>query len=379
METGDPILKAWPILGILIVQTLLCLAHWFLYSTLVDFWWPLTAEAVLGLRIALIGLSCVFVVAALLSFRFFNPMVALLYRIASVWLGLLNFLFWSACLAWIADLALRFALPRATHLEVRPYLISSLFALAIVATLYGLLNARVIRLRTLAINLEKLPDSWRGRKALVASDLHLGHINGVRFAKRIAEIARQLRPDVIFIPGDLFDGTKATDRIAAPLYELSPPLGVYFVTGNHEMFGGAKQYCEALSRAGFHVLEDQRVVVDNLHIVGVAYNSSTHPIHLRHFLMGLGLKDGVPSILLQHVPNRLPIVEQAGVGLLVSGHTHGGQFFPFTWITRRAFGEFTHGLHRFGGLQVYTSTGAGTWGPPMRVGTHSEMVLLTFE
>ena len=95
--------------------------------------------------------------------------------------------------------------------------------------------------------------------------------------------------------------------------------------------------------------------------------------------MGLGLKDGVPSILLQHVPNRLPIVEQAGVGLLVSGHTHGGQFFPFTWITRRAFGEFTHGLHRFGGLQVYTSTGAGTWGPPMRVGTHSEMVLLTFE
>jgi hypothetical protein len=85
-----------------------------------------------------------------------------------------------------------------------------------------------------------------------------------------------------------------------------------------------------------------------------------------------------PGILLNHAPTRLPIVEQAGFSLQLSGHTHGGQFLPYTWITRRIYGRFTRGLHRFGSLQVYTSTGAGTWGPPMRVGTRPEIVLLDF-
>jgi uncharacterized protein len=84
------------------------------------------------------------------------------------------------------------------------------------------------------------------------------------------------------------------------------------------------------------------------------------------------------SILLNHAPVRLPIVEQAGISLQLSGHTHGGQIFPYTWLTRRIFGRFTYGLHCFGALQVYTSTGIGTWGPPMRVGSAPEIVVLEF-
>jgi uncharacterized protein len=373
-------LKAWPILGILIVQTLLCLAHWFLYSTWVDFWWPLSPAGAFKLRVALIVLSCIFMVATLLSFRFSNWMVSLLYQIAAAWLGLLNFFFWAACLAWLIDLVLRVVTSGAMHLQYRPFIVGGLFALSIMAAVYGIVNARVIRLRRHTINLANLPVSWRGRRALVISDMHLGNINGRSFARRIAAMARELSPDVIFIPGDLFDGTKANpDKLAAPLYELAPPLGVYFVSGNHEEFGGdSNHYCDAVKRAGFRVLDKERVLVDGLAVVGVAYHSSTFPLQLRHFLMSLDLKEGPPCILLQHVPNRLPIIEQAGVNLLLSGHTHKGQVFPFTWITRRAFGEFTYGLQRFGGLGVYTSSGAGTWGPPLRIGTHSEIVLLTF-
>jgi hypothetical protein len=110
----------------------------------------------------------------------------------------------------------------------------------------------------------------------------------------------------------------------------------------------------------------------------VPYGHSNDPIRLRNFLQSLHL-NGTAGILLNHVPHRLPIAEQAGVSLQLSGHTHGGQVFPFSWITRRAFGKFTYGLQHFGGMQVYTSSGAGSWGPPMRVGTHSEIVLLTFE
>ena len=100
---------------------------------------------------------------------------------------------------------------------------------------------------------------------------------------------------------------------------------------------------------------------------------------LRARLDGLHHDPGRASILLNHVPNRLPVVEQAGFSLQLSGHTHGGQLFPFNWFVRYAFGKYSYGLQRFGRLQVLTSSGAGTWGPPMRVGTRPEIVLLTFE
>ena len=373
-------MKAWPILGILIVQALLCLAHWFLYFTWTAFWWPLSPEAKFALKIALIGLSVIFIVGALLGFRFTNWLVALIYQIAAVWLGLLNFFFVAACLTWMIDFALRIALPGNTHLRARPVVAGVFFAAAVVAAIYGILNARVIRIRRVPVKLEKLPTSWRGRTALVMSDLHLGNINGVRFARRITALAKRLNPDVIFIPGDLFDGTKAgPEKIAAPLFELVPPFGVFFVSGNHEEFGGSTHYAESLKHAGFRVLDGERVTIDSLQVAGVPYEVTNYPLRLRHILMGLHLQGDSASILLQHVPTRLPVVEQAGVSLQLSGHTHGGQVFPFSWITRRAFGKFTYGLQRFGSLQVLTSSGAGTWGPPMRVGTHPEVVLLTFE
>jgi hypothetical protein len=373
-------LKAWPVLGIVVVQAFLCLAHWFVYRTWVDFWWPLSASADHGLRIALILLSVSFIVAALLSFRFSNWLVAFIYQIAAVWLGLVNFFFVAACLSWVADFALRFLLPSANRAAYLPFIVSVLFCLAVVAGIYGILNARWIRERRVTVKLPNLPPSWRGRTALLVSDLHLGNINGVRFAHRIAGMTRRLNPDIVFIAGDLFDGTKADPAVqAAPLFALAPPFGIYFVTGNHEEFGGSTHYAAALTRTGIRVLDNERVVVDGLQIIGVSYPHSTYPIRMRVFLESLNLSEGAASILLNHVPDRLPIVEQAGVSLQLSGHTHGGQVFPFSWITRRAFGKFTYGLQQFGELQVYTSSGAGTWGPPMRVGTHPEVVLLTFE
>jgi predicted MPP superfamily phosphohydrolase len=112
--------------------------------------------------------------------------------------------------------------------------------------------------------------------------------------------------------------------------------------------------------------------------VGVPNGEAHNPIRLRATLEALQLNSGEASILLNHMPSRLPIVERAGVSLQLSGHTHVGQLFPFNWLTRRVFGKFIYGLQSFGALQVYTTSGAGTWGPPMRVGTQPEIVLLTF-
>ena len=193
------------------------------------------------------------------------------------------------------------------------------------------------------------------------------------------ELIRTHKPDVIFLAGDFFDGTKVDpELLASPLKGVVPPFGVFFATGNHDEFGDTPRYLAALKGAGVRVLANDKAVVEGLQILGVPYHDTTYPMRVRAALEAMQIDRGTASILINHVPNRLPIVEQAGVSLQLSGHTHGGQFAPFTWLTRRVFGKFTYGLNSFGELQVYTSYGAGTWGPPMRVGTRSEMVLLTF-
>jgi len=215
--------------------------------------------------------------------------------------------------------------------------------------------------------------------ALIVSDLHLGHINGPAFSRRIVKLAARLKPDIILIPGDLFDGGKTDPAaLAEPLRALAPPFGTYFSTGNHDEFGDTARYAEVLTGLGIRVLANEMVTVDGLEIAGVNDGDAGYPIKLRTILDGLGLERSRATILLNHVPNRLPIVEQAGISLQLSGHTHSGQIIPFTWLTRRAFGKFTYGLQRFGALQVLTSSGAGTWGPPIRVGTRSEIVEILF-
>lgn len=373
-------MKAWPVLAVAVVQSFLCLAHWFLYRTWIDFWFPMSPGAVAELRVAVSILSVIFIIATLVSFRLANPVVRLFYWIAALWMGLANFLFVGALIAWLSDLVLRLIVPTTTRMADRPYIAGFLLVLAIATVIYGLVNARLLRLRRIKVELPNLPGCWRDKQALLISDTHLGHINGAGFARRVAEMARELNPAIVFLAGDLFDGSKVDpQRVAAPILALNPPLGIYFVGGNHEEFGGAKHFEEALRAAGVRVLHNESAIADGIRIVGIPYGNTSSPLHLRTFLEGLHLKNGSPSILLNHVPNRLPLAEHAGVSLQLSGHTHGGgQFFPYNLITRRAFGKFTYGLQRFGDMQVYTSSGAGTWGPPMRVGTHSEIVLLSF-
>jgi len=368
--------KAWPVLGITLMQAFLLLAHWFIYCTWIDFWWPLGKAATLTLEVAVLFLGLSFISAALLGFRYENWPIKILYKLASVWLGLLNYFFLAACLCWLIG----FVFWLAGQTLDRPLIAGVLFGIALLAGVYGLVNARWIRIRRVAVTLPNLPQSWRGRSALLVTDLHLGNINGVRFSRRIVAMAERLRPDIVFMPGDLFDGIRADpDRLVAPFKALAPPFGTYFVDGNHEEFGDPAYYSAALARTGIRVLENESITVDGLRIIGVSYRDSTYPIRLRATLEGLHLSRKQASILLNHAPNRLPIVEQAGISLQLSGHTHGGQLFPFTWLTRRVFGKFTYGLQQFGALQVYTSSGAGTWGPPMRVGTHPEIVLIGFE
>jgi predicted MPP superfamily phosphohydrolase len=211
----------------------------------------------------------------------------------------------------------------------------------------------------------------------LVTDLHLGNVRGAGFACRVVAKLRELQTDAVFISGDLFDGAKADlDALLEPWKGLSAPAGVYFVTGNHEEFTDRAKYLDAVERAGIQVLNNEKVDINGLQIVGVHDAELHDPRRFRAVLQGAKLDRNRPSILLAHQPLNLAIPEEEGVSLQLSGHTHGGQLWPWTLVAARVHGPFNRGLNPFGKLLVLTSNGAGTWGAPMRVGTKAEIILI---
>lgn len=359
---------------VIIVQSFLFLGHWFVYETWIAFWGMPASPGKFRLLVALLSVS--FVSASFLAFRYYNALIRLLYTLAGVWLGFASFFFFASWACWIAYFAARLL-----GFHPSPHRIVGLFfGAGLLAGLYGMVNAAYTRVKRISVKLPNLPESWRGRVAALVSDTHLGHVRSYSFIRRIVGMLSRLQPDVVFIGGDLYDGTAADlDRLARPWADFSPPLGTYFVAGNHDGFSGHARHVQAVSNSGIRVLNNEKVTVDGLQIVGIHYHDAVNAQHYRSILQRAEVDRERASILLTHAPSGLPIAEEEGISLQLSGHTHGGQIFPFTWIVSRVWGQFTYGLKRLGNLLVYTSSGTGTWGPPMRVGTNPEIVLIRFE
>jgi predicted MPP superfamily phosphohydrolase len=361
---------------IAVIQSVLCLTHLLLYET-----WTFslsgsdTARA-LWIKLVVGFLSVSFVAASLLAFRYTNAALRAFYRVAAVWVGLLTFLFIGAVSSWTI-----FGVTRLASVDINFHrTVELLFSAAVMTGLYGVFNASWIRITRTTVRLANLPAAWRGRRAALISDLHLGHVRNGSFLRRMVAKILKEEPDAIFIAGDLYDGTAIDARRAAePLSKLIAPHGVYFAAGNHEQFGDDSKYLHAVAAAGVRVLSNEKVEVDGLQIVGVPYRNAAREGQFASALRGLRLDHDRASILLTHAPDHPEIAEAAGVSLQLSGHTHLGQFIPWSWLARRIYGRFVYGLSRIGKMQVFTSSGAGTWGPPLRLGSNPEIVLLEFQ
>jgi uncharacterized protein len=321
-------------------------------------------------------LSGAFIGSLLAGLRHSNFLLRMTYRISAVWLGVLNFCLFAAIGCWGA-----IAVSKVFGLGLDRHLIAEVFyGLAILASVGGFFNAAWLRVTCVSVKLPGLPPAWHGKEVVLMSDLHLGNIRGAGFTKRVVKKAMSLKPYAVFVSGDVFDGPKADyDKLVEPFRELTAPAGVYFVTGNHEEFSDRFQYIAAIERAGLRVLNNEKVTVQGLQIVGVHDGEAVEPEMYRKILQETALDRRQASILMVHRPSNLWIPEAAGISLQVSGHTHKGQNWPWSWVAYKVHGPFVYGLNRLGNLQVLTSSGAGTWGPPMRVGTKSEVVLIRLE
>jgi predicted MPP superfamily phosphohydrolase len=202
----------------------------------------------------------------------------------------------------------------------------------------------------------------------------------VGLSAKIVKKINQVKPAALFVGGDLYDGVRCdADKLIAPFKDVHAPLGTYFISGNHEYIRDTEVFFNAIRNAGMRILKNEKIDLRGIQLVGVDFNDVDKKEHFDEILDGARIDPKSPSILLKHVPEYLDVSEKHGVSFQMSGHTHRGQFFPLSLITRKIYGGYDYGLKKRGDMWVYTSSGVGTWMSPFRLGTKSEMVVVTFE
>lgn len=363
------------VIFISLVLIILALGHWILYRTLLFFLAVTNPSWQLTLKIGLGVLAISFLAALLLVARYQNVLVQKFYHFSAIWLGVFFYLFAAAIVCWLI-----YWLSGSNPGFPMKIISSVFFSAALLVGAYGVVNARTIQITRLNIELPNLPANWKGKTIAYISDLHLGAIYDKTYAEKVVEQLNQLQPEAVFIGGDYYDGIGSDPiTLASPLERLHPPQGIYFVTGNHENFGNVNVFLDALKKSGVRILNDEKVDLGGIQLVGTAYRAFGEDKNFAGLLASLKIDPNRPSILLKHVPADIPSAAAAGISLQLSGHTHVGQMYPFSYITHAVYNGFDYGLKQEGNTQVYTSSGLGTWGPPLRVGTLSEMVLITFK
>ncbi|MFB6341032.1 metallophosphoesterase [Saccharicrinis sp. FJH62] len=263
---------------------------------------------------------------------------------------------------------------------------------------YGL----IVVILTLGINLAGTLNSWNTKvthhtipikgltqtvRAMHLSDVHLGHFRGKRFLHKLVSKTNAQNPDIVFITGDLFDGRyRLSKKDLQPLTDLKAP--VCFIEGNHDKYTGVQTIKTMLRELGIQVLENNMTGFKDLQIIGLnhmAADDQTFNVHtqnghatIKSTLDKLSPDKSKPTVLLHHSPDGIKYASKHGVDLYLSGHTHAGQLVPIKYIAALMF-QFNQGLHHYNGTTMFVSQGAGTFGPPIRLGTISEISLLTLQ
>jgi len=335
-----------------------------------------------------------------------NTAVRVFYIFSSVWTGFLIYFFCAAFAYGVVVMFLASSMVMSSVFVAWIGLV--LLTAALITGVYGVFHGNDVHVTKVNVNIPSLYPMpvassavWKNRTAVWVSDIHLGHVRGSVFAKKVTDEILSLKPDIVFIGGDLYDGSKVDEAaIIEPLRALTDidslgqkkvPLGVYFIMGNHEEFNvhATARYAGAIKAIGIRILDDEMVTIDGLQIIGVDHGRTENRMRFISILQKITTIDSghfdpkIPSILLKHEPRDLDVAARAGITFQISGHTHQGQIFPVSLVTKLTFKGFDYGLRKYTDstgklMQVYTSSGVGTWGPPLRVGTNSEIVLISF-
>ncbi len=271
--------------------------------------------------------------------------------------------------------------------KMQPRLFGIIVAsLTIALSGYSLWNAQHIRVYQQDVVMPNLNEPMRIAQL---SDIHIGHFWGKDTVEELVDIVKNEDVDAVLITGDMFDGrVRLNQEVIRPFNQLNVP--VFFIEGNHDGYSGSGDIKRMLKQNGIQVLSNEMIDLNGVQLIGLDYlladqqtantfHAPTSELTIKDILPTMGIDRSRPSILLHHNPVGLAYAAESGVNLYLAGHTHAGQLFPATLIARLMF-PYNKGLYRYNDdTQIYVSQGSGTFGPPMRLGTHSEVTIFNLK
>ncbi len=365
---------------------LLSLGHYYLWSRLVrDTQLPSPWRKPLALALIVLGVNLP--LGIVLPRWFGGVWVSLWARLVLAWLGTLWLLLAATAALELVRRLLQVAQPKRALDPTRRNALKRLTGIGAAglgggAALVALAEAGKITLPEVEVSLPRLPRPFDGLRIAHLSDVHVGPTLQRDFVESLVEQVNARSPDLVVITGDLVDGSVAQlKECVAPLSKLRSRFGTFFVTGNHEYYSGAEEWCQHLPSLGIRVLRNESEPLEldghRIQVAGVEdfhadrYGSPSELVR--------ALSQRVPNevvVLLAHQPRSVYEAAALDVDLQLSGHTHGGQLWPFNWLVRLQQ-PVVAGLERIGSTLVYVSRGTGYWGPPMRLGAPAEIALIT--
>lgn len=313
-----------------------------------------------GFYIVLLIAALSYPVATMIERIKSNNLTRIFYTAASAWMGISFYLLFFLIIYLVLSFFIQ--MPREAA-----GIVIALLTTAI--SVYSIYNSYLLKINQIEIPLKGLNEDL---KAVHLSDIHIGSIRNSGYMERIVNETNNLNPDVVFITGDMVDGSarlhkhtfRAINRLNAP---------AYFVTGNHETYEGLEEVFRVLGGTELKILRDEMVEFKGIQVIGAEYSFQRN--HLKNTLSQLEINGKKPSILLYHLPRELEDANEAGIDLQLSGHTHNGQMIPFNFLVKLMF-PYLSGLYEYKGTKLYVSQGTGTWGPPMRFGSNCEITLI---
>jgi predicted MPP superfamily phosphohydrolase len=342
--------------------------------------WIKTTYSIIGIFLLLS-----FIIGMLLESHMSVKMAGIFQHIGTTWLFALFYLLLSVLFFDILRLCNHWwnifpSLITQNYKLVKPIAFFASIILTVSIFIIGNYNFNHPKIVNLNLKVNKTVPGYKQLKIVAASDLHFGFIIGKEQAQRYVNEINAQKPDLILLPGDIFDRDirpVIVQNIDEDLRKLSSPLGVYAILGNHEHFENIKEDKDFLTKSNIKILQDSTVCINNLfYIIGRDDQSNRKRLPLNTLMQGIDHTK--PIINLDHQPQHLEVAAQNGVDLQISGHTHDGQIWPFNYLVNAIY-EIGHGYLLKNKTHIYVSSGLGIWGPLLRVGTQSEIVCITLE
>ncbi len=353
---------------------ILFVANVFFWYILVRFFDITSAYNQAMVAIIIFGLFLNALIASYIIHKWDNLLTRIYYLFSNLWVGLSINLCLMALLVALIRLAgwtFGFYVPD-LHLKI------IFLAGALLLSIAGVYRAFFPQVTSYEVFIKNLPAAWDNKVIVQLSDVHLGPIHRKKFFDRLINQIKALKPEAVFITGDLFDGTESDfSWLNHPFTRLQVPKGIYYGFGNHDLYLGFSRVISMLENNPVKILDNQLVVVDGLQIIGINYSFNSDFNLEEAILKQVAYDPHQPSILMLHVPKNIALAKKSGIDLQLSGHTHDGQIWPFNYIVNLAHNGHGYGFFVEEDFSLIVNSGAGSWGPPMRTAARSEIVKIT--